>query len=263
MQHFTNLLMGLSEVPAGLRKAMRIYLFIGEVNPNGDIADKYCQFVIDLAAGIGADMSCIVDGRQFNSRGGNGIGGTMFGEFWNECRQILLPTATTKERRHSDVMFASNVLSIPDLVRRATENLKAKVYSGELTEMPPVPSTELVRLQFVPNDHTVEAASKFYGELGVKSAVQTQTLRKRHPDQHWVNAYTRYLLDWMVELRRKSSLSIEFLGQDDKAKIPIGDKVAISTGVQANGTAIVNATAREPLPALDHNFHTANATALV
>ncbi len=103
-------------MPDGVRKAMRNYLFMGEVNATGDIADEYCQFVFDLAAGNEVDMSYIVDGRNLNTRGGNGIGSTLFDEFWNECRQILLPTATTEERRHSNKMFASNMLSIPDLI---------------------------------------------------------------------------------------------------------------------------------------------------
>ena len=52
---------------------------------------------------------------------------TKFEEVWDECRKICLPTAAAEERRHSDVAYASEVLSIPNLVRRATENLKAQV----------------------------------------------------------------------------------------------------------------------------------------
>ncbi|KAL7552225.1 hypothetical protein ACHAWF_016995 [Thalassiosira exigua] len=229
---------GLDGVPAGVRKAMRNYLFMGEVNPTGELADEYCEFVLDVASGITADMSHIIDGRQFNSRGGNCIGGTVFGEFWNECRSILLPTATTEERRHADEMYASEVLSIPDLVRRATANLEAKVDSRELSKMPPVPSKEFVRLQFVPNNHTVEAASKFSGQLGVKRAIQTRTLRKQHPDQHWVNAYTRYVLEWLIQLRKKSPSSVEFFGQDDKAKIPMGGSF-FTGGEEGHGQVFV------------------------
>ena len=107
----------------------------------------------------------------------------------------------------------------------------------------------------MPNNHTVETASRFSGKLGVKRAVQTQTLLKQHPDQHWVNAATRYTLEWMVALQMASPSLVEFIGQDDKAEIPIGEKVAISTGVWANGKAIVDANKIEPLQALDHDFH--------
>ena len=55
-------------------------------------------------------------------------------------------------------------------------------------------------------------------------AVQSRTLRKEHEDQHWVNAYTRYWLEWMVELHGQYKL-VEFFGQDDKAKIPVGEPI--------------------------------------
>ena len=51
---------------------------MGEVNPNGDIAEDYCNFVMDLASGLPVDDSLIVDGRKFNSRGGKDIGRLVF-----------------------------------------------------------------------------------------------------------------------------------------------------------------------------------------
>ena len=88
----------------------------------------------------------------------------------------------------SNSIYASTVLSIADLVRSATKNLQAKVNSGNPKEMPPIPSLEMVRLQFVPNNDTVEKSAMFSGRLGVRRAVQTRTLRKEHIDQHWVNS---------------------------------------------------------------------------
>ena len=64
--------------------------------------------------------------------------------------------------------------------------------------MPPVPAAEWVRLQFSPNNDTVETAVKFSGKLEVKRAVQTKTLRKEHEDQHWVNAMTQYVMEWLI-----------------------------------------------------------------
>ena len=49
---------------------------------------------------------------------------------------------------------------------------------------------------------------------------------------------TRYYLEWIVELKRKYD-GIEFFGQDDKAKIAIGDNLVISRGVRANNKGIV------------------------
>ena len=73
MKHFNNLLNRVVDVPADVRKAMTSYLFMGEVNPRGDIAEEYCNFVLDLADGLPVDDSFIVDGRRFNSRGGKGF----------------------------------------------------------------------------------------------------------------------------------------------------------------------------------------------
>ena len=49
-----------------------------------------------------------------------------FEEFWQACMDILHPTAATEERRASGTMFASEVLSISDLVRRASEIVTQK-----------------------------------------------------------------------------------------------------------------------------------------
>ena len=69
---------------------------------------------------------------------------------------------------------------------------------------------------------------------------------------------TRHYLDWIVELR-KVFPSIEFFGQDDKAKMHVGDKVPIATGVRPGklkGMAPVNGI--NPMLAIDHDFHNAN-----
>ena len=166
---------------------------------------------------------------------------------------IVCPTATTDERRHSDSMFASEVLSISDLIRRATDLLKLQANEAN-TVLPSIPSEEWVRLQFVPNNHTVATAALFTGKLGVGRAIQTRTMRKSHKDQHWVNACTRYCLEWMVELRALTN-GVEFFGQDDKAKIPVGDGVPISTGVRPNNRTSIVDVDSTPLQACDHDFH--------
>ena len=51
---------------------------------------------------------------------------------------------------------------------------------------------------------------------------------------------------------------MKFFGQDNKAKIPCGDAVPISTGVRANNKGIVAEGGRRGLKAMDHDFHSAN-----
>lgn len=71
------------------------------------------------------------------------------------------------------------------------------------------------------------------------------------------------MLEWLVELRGKYEF-VEFFGQDDKAKIPVGDKVAVSTGVRSSTTGIVDASqvanGNNPLRSMDHDFSYANLT---
>ena len=45
-----------------------------------------------------------------------------------------------------------------------------------------------------------------------------------HEDQHFVDAMTRYVLEWLIELRAVGS-PVEFVGGDNKAKIAVGDEV--------------------------------------
>jgi hypothetical protein len=75
-----------------MRKAMTNYLFAGKVNVKGKIADSYCQFVEHISAGMPIDESWIIDGRKYNSRGGKGIGFTIFDAFWDECRRCVFST---------------------------------------------------------------------------------------------------------------------------------------------------------------------------
>ena len=138
---------------------------------------------MDVAAGQPVDSSLLVNGNSNNSRGGKGLGFTKFREFFDVCRETLLPNCATEERRHSDVLHASTAFSISDLKLQAIAILQDKCFNGELDELPPVPDESWIRLQFVPNVSTNATVSKFVGRLDVKRSVQTRTLGKEHIDQ--------------------------------------------------------------------------------
>lgn len=222
VRHFNTILKNIADVPAPVRDALRNYLFVGDPNPNESIAEEYVQFVVDMVAGEvrvhhmlcslysfvltkfqflntlcsfitpqPIDASFLSDGRMNNSRGGKGIGSTMYDEFWNACREVLLPSSSVEERRGSDIIYASAAHSIPNLVKLATDILKQKVDSNVLDKLPPIPSVQWVRLQFLPNQEYSKVAAQWTGRLQAKRAVQTRTLRKEHMDQHFVNAMVR------------------------------------------------------------------------
>jgi hypothetical protein len=217
------------------------------------------QLILDMAAGEPINESLLVrrTEKELNSRGGKGTGSTMFTEFWDACMEILSSTTAAEERRKSQVVFASVATSPSDLIRQATSILQQRVADGKYDELPPVPCAERVRLAFHPNDAFRALASKFTGNIPCMKGIQMRTLRKQHQDQHWVNAYVRYYLEWMVELRGEFS-GVEFFGQDDKAKIPCGDAVPVSSGVRAGSKGIVVVGDKTALKAMDHDFHSAN-----
>ncbi len=227
VKHFNRIVGSMVDVPSGVRHALRNYLFHGDPNTDKTIADEYVQYVLDLAAGQPINESLLTDGRVNNGWGGKGINATQFEEFWKACRKVLLPNSATEERRHSDTVYASGAHSIPNLVKQATDILQKKIDDGEVDKIPPIPSLEWVRLQFVPNRADTAQSAKFTGRLMAKFAVQTRSLRKEHVDQHWVNAMTRYYLEWIVELKKKYD-GMVFCGQDDKAKVPFGDEVKLT-----------------------------------
>ena len=261
-RHFNSIFLSITDVSAGVRNALRNYLFIGDPDPDDTLKDEYVQLVMDLAAGapINEGMLSRHRARDGNSRGGKGIGATSFEPFWEACREVLLPDSAAEERRNSTNIYASSVHSIPNLVKQATDILEKKVVKGDLESLPAIPSDEWVRLQLVPNNGFHASTSKFTGRLGIKRSIQMRTLQKRHVDQHWVNALTWYYLEWMIEVRIVYGNGIEFFGQDDKAKVPIGDDVPVSTGVRANNNSITAVDDQAGLKAMDHDFHYSNLT---
>jgi hypothetical protein len=207
------------------------------------------------------------DMRKLNSRGGMGDGGTTFQAFFAKCENILRSDGGVHERRKvdsNDILYGSSVTSISDLKRKAIESLQNDLASGVFDELPPVPSEELLRLQLYPNNATTKASEKMTGRFKFKRGIQLRTLRKSHPDQHFVNALTRYIKEWTIDCKLYSGIGrskVAFVGQDDKAKIPVGDSIAVSTNVRAKNCAIISTEKDEDRnKAADHDWSTGSIT---
>ena len=190
VRNFDAIISLMSAIPCAAYDALRTYLFLGNPNPENNISDNYVQFVMNLAAGHPIDESLFVDVRATNSRGGKDIRTTKYEDFWQACREVILPNSVTEERRHSNTVYASEDNFIRHLVSLATAILQKKVKDGTLPSLPLIPSSEWACLQFVPNCDDNASVEKFTGRLKAKRAVQTGTLRKEHIDQHWVNTMT-------------------------------------------------------------------------
>ena len=109
------------------------------------------------------DETVLSGGRVGNSRGGKGIGATVFDPFWTACKEVLLPDSAAEERRHGDNVCASAAHSIQNLIKLETDNLQRKVGSNEIDKLPEMPSEEWVRLQFVPNVQNSAISAQFTG----------------------------------------------------------------------------------------------------
>ena len=51
-----------------------------------------------------------------------------------------------------------------------------------------------------------------------------EDVKKDHEDQHFVNAMTRYVLEWLIELCSVGA-PVDFFGGVDKTKIAVGEEV--------------------------------------
>ena len=70
VKHFNQIINQVSEINSTVRDAIRDYLFLGEVNPDGKVDDEYCELVLNLAAGLPNDETQLYsDGRENNSLG--------------------------------------------------------------------------------------------------------------------------------------------------------------------------------------------------
>jgi hypothetical protein len=214
--HFNRIITLISDVPSSVKKALRNFIFLGDAGADGAVGNEYVDLVMNMANGLPIDKTLLEStrARDGNSRGGRGIGATKFNQFWEACKQVLLPSSSAEERRTTQTLYASAAHSIPNLVKQATDILQQQVNKGKLTSMPPIPSMEWVRLQFIPNNAFKSSSLKFVGSLDVVREIQTRTLRKVHEDQHWVYALTRYYLEWLVDIKHTNGYEhVAFVGQ--------------------------------------------------
>ena len=89
---------------------------------------------------------------------------TKFEAFWDELQQYLEEsTMAVDERRHSDIMHFPIAISVRQLAETVTERLEKKH-----SILPPIPSTEWIRLQFWPANPYSSAALRYTGRFAVK-----------------------------------------------------------------------------------------------
>ena len=96
--------------------------------------------------------------------------------------------------------------------------------------------------------------------LNIVCRIQLRTLHHEHSDQYWVNAITRYYKDWIVDIKLVvESDMVKFVGQDNKAKIPVGDIVPVSSNVHIKNKTIVSVNNNNNMnKTIDHDWSKTN-----
>lgn len=150
------------------------------------------------------------------------------------------------ERRHQTVLYIPLALSVRDLREIIVERLNI-IYNNSLPSTIHIPSQEWIRLQFCPTNATITRSIHHTSRFNVKFKVQSRLLRKNSDDTHYCAALFRYLREFCIKYHQWTCL----ISADDKHKIPIGEDVAVSTGVRNRRSMV---TQNSILAAADHDF---------
>ena len=96
--------------------------------------------------------------------------------------------AAAEDRRHRD-SHMSHWVSINDLIK------KTSGCSGNI----PIPSKDLVRLQYIPKNPYTQSALNFTSCFQIQHKIQQRQLCAAHPDGHYFAALFKYLKTKTVE----------------------------------------------------------------
>ena len=106
-----------------------------------------------------------------------------FEVFFMKLGEIVEERVAADERRHG-VAHMSRYLSLPDLC----EQVKSQCPPDT-----PIPSIDLVRLQFCPKNPASHAALNFTGRFPIQYKIQVRQLRQQHVDEYYAAAIFKYL----------------------------------------------------------------------
>ncbi|XP_052781350.1 uncharacterized protein LOC128217930 [Mya arenaria] len=162
-----------------------------------------------------------------------------FDEFFSKLGEIIHENTAADDRRHSQAHM-SQYMSVKDLISQAKERCPAGT---------DIPSSSLVRLQFMPRNPYAKTALSFTSKLPIQYKIQRRQLRVSYPDDHYTSALFKYLRSFAVRLGNDCALFF----CDDKAKVPFGEPdMVLSTGVRGKKTLTPSTST---LVAADHDMH--------
>jgi hypothetical protein len=159
------------------------------------------------------------------------------------------------ERKHGTILYMPLALSVRDLCEIIVERLKI-AHNDLLPSTIHIPSEEWIRLQFNLTNATTTRSIYHTSRFNVKFKVQCRLLRKNRDNAHYCAALFRYLREFYIQYHQWTYL----ISADDKHKVPIGEDIAVFTGVR-NRRSIVDQNST--LAAADYDFTKLSLTPLV
>jgi hypothetical protein len=200
-----------------------------------------------------------------NSEQDRSDGRSKFEPFWSAMRAVVNRdiNAGAQERRHDQRAFASDFVSINDLIKRTKKYMQD---AGAGASEPLIPSAEFVRIQFSPSKPFAAAQANFTSMIPLVRKIQTRTLRQKHEDTHYVSAQWCIIREWVVHLRSQCEefdCQIRVASTDDKSKVPVGEpgrRVASGVRPRGHGRIVSTGDSQADLAAMDHDQYKANAT---
>ena len=185
-------------------------------------------------SGLVTDLRNLNPGRPNNK----------YDKFFENMAGIVEDITAADDRRHGEAHL-SEFISLNEMIAKTKE---------VCPEGTAIPSSSLVRLQFVPRNPYSHAALNFTSKLKVQFKIQRRQLRLAHLDVHFCNAQFRYMKEKAIELKENCIL----VCCGDKAKVPVGEPGAsVSTGVRGKTSIVPTDTT---LVALDHDMVKASLT---
>ena len=133
------------------------------------------------------------------------------------------------DHRHLQVVHIAKAISVRDFKDQVAQRCPPGT---------PVPSDELVRLQFVPAHKSYCTASKYTACLQVKKKIQQRQWRKEHEDVHYAACIFRYMCEYALLLWS----SAIFACLDDKHKVKVGEPNCLVAAAERGRQVLVHSS---------------------
>lgn len=188
------------------------------------------------------DLPEIEKSRRDDSRG-------KFTNFWAAVDAVINENdlAVAHERRHTETSYISPLCtSLRHLTELCTTKMES-LFPDSINNH--VPSLNYFRLQFVPKRLNTKISNTYYGRFKLKFGLQTRTLRKAHPDQHYACKQWKLAKEFACMFRNFTLVTF----WDDKAQIPIGFPKTLISAASRQRPVLMAGLDDRALNATDHD----------